>query len=167
MATKPEPMSFDEARDRLPLFAVGQKVRTWYMGLAGPDEKPCRNGDPAKPLRYTDNTIEGVRLKPHGFEEYDEETGATRIVTEYPNGWEYLAIAPDGTEDGWFSEAELLAKGYTPAPSIYEEMGRALALAWVWMEPYPGDSADQHADYETVRKTIEKLKALRPMAASK
>jgi hypothetical protein len=153
MTTKLEPVTFGQARDSLPLFAVGLEVRVWYMGLLGPDETPGKH-------RFTTCRIEGMRLAPHGREGWSEEKQEATIEVDYPKGWEYLAVAPDGSEDGWYSEAALLAKGYAPAPSIYDETREALEVAWNWMEPYPGDSADQFADYEKVRKVIEKLKVL-------
>lgn len=109
MKTKRLPMTFDEARDSLPLYAVGMTVRVWYMGLLGPDESLDTRH------RFAVCRIEGIRLKADDREGWDEEKQeATRDVF-FPNRWEYLAVNPFGVEDGWFSEEELREKGYPTA----------------------------------------------------
>lgn len=125
---KPEPMSFLEARDRLPLFAVGQEVKIErYVGIL--DANHPMTSEVAKDFRPVVCRIEGIRLAPDVREEYDEANDKTVRVVEYPREWEYLLVTPKGSEDGWTGEAELLAKGYKPAPGIYDEMQEACMAA--------------------------------------
>lgn len=100
-----------------PLFPLGFTLQVGYMDLYRPDETArTRDGSPVDPP----HAVAAFRLVAEAKGgDWDE---ATKTITpervEYPRGWEYLAvrITHGGTyrEHGWYTEAELLDKGYKP-----------------------------------------------------
>jgi hypothetical protein len=114
-----------------PLFPVGFPLNVGYMGLTDADVPPfTASGKTVEPT-----PIQGIRLLPNPVHDCPDGDDGEQIVTiEHASGWEYQIAYIDGRgrwqEDGWWTEAELLKRGYVP-PTVAD--GDATA-------------ADAHAD---------------------
>lgn len=111
-----------------PAFPIGFPLNLGYLGLYRADEDATnRNGDPIPPT-----PIMGVRYLPDARETWPngEDKDSTWTI-EHPAGWEYQVAYFDRqgsyTIDGWWTEAELLEKGYVP-PADPAERHEADAL---------------------------------------
>lgn len=98
-----------------PKFSIYYPVKVGYLGLYRADDDATNRAGEVVHLGYS---VRGLRLVPDARE---DEDGV--LLVGYPRGWEYLIarVVPatderceEWREGGWYSEAELLAKGYTP-----------------------------------------------------
>ena len=106
-----------------PKFPIGYPLQVGYLGLYRADEiATSRNGVPIHPPYE----IHGQRIVPD-FEEIEAgEDGPAGCRIVHPKGWEYFAARVTGqgnyVTQGWFTENELLARGYEPPPDQFEKL---------------------------------------------